>query len=155
MSGIVVRNEQLFQLERVLNRYVQVKNVKLGWCLSRNASIINPIIKDVRNLLKPTDAMQKRDVAIAKLENKYGERDKKDNVIRKPVIGEPGTFEIEPVDVGAYQQALSELKENHASAYEDTEAIEEKTPELLEEENEVKFYKLPLSKVPDDVIIVD
>lgn len=144
-----VVNEKLFELEVVINRYSSLRSAKVAWMLARNKSLISGPIKDVRELTKATEAMNEFDKAKEKLAAGHARKDKDTGQpVWFPVPENPRARQYDIADQSKFEKALVALKKEHPEADEDRDANEEKFQELLGEDVEISFYRLPMSKMP-------
>jgi len=145
-----VRNEQLFELNNLVARYSGLKAHKVAWTLARNKSIIEGPIKDVRELTKATEAQKEFEKAKEELMQEHADRDEKNRPLWHPVPGAPQAKRYEIADEEKFNKALEKLKKNHEQAEKDLKANEERSLVLLQEEVDVAFYRLPMSKMPKE-----
>jgi len=145
---MIVKVKKLFDLEKVLKKYGHLKTGKLPWMFARNSTIISSIIEDVRRLTQPTPAIREFEDARIKLGREHAERDAKGKPMQR-INPETGRPQFVIMDMVAYDIELKRiLEEEFPQAKLDQAEIERKGEELLEEEVDVTFYKLPLYKVP-------
>lgn len=144
----LVKIRDLFRLSRLIADYGDVKHGKTMWMLARNETIIKPIIEDVKRKTKPTKAMEAYEKARAALAEQYADRDDEGNP--KQEIN-PSTERLQYVisRLGAYEAARKAILEGeHKQAKLDQEELTRLGDELVEEEVEVKLYRIDRNKIP-------
>jgi hypothetical protein len=147
-----VKLEELFLLEAVIIRNGHLNKGKLAWCLARNATIIESPIKALREHTKDTEEIVEYKKALDKLSQEHATKDKngrpKFEWIMDPNTRRPRGKDYDIADQDKYDAAVEALKEKHGEAVKVMESNEEEFNERLKEEEDINFYRLPLSKMP-------
>ncbi len=142
------KTRKLFELDQLIRNHGHIKHGKTMWMLARNKTIIDPILEDVRKLLKPTDAMHAYEKACVALGREFADTDTEGKP-KQHFNPQNGQQQYNVSDRGAYEAARMKLLDaEHSQAKTDGEEISKRSDELLEEPVNVDFYRINLNKIP-------
>ena len=142
-----MKKEELFEITATLDT-ISVTKTTFLYAVNKNQKIIaNEIILIRESFLKLPDELtdENKEYTTKKQEliEECGERDKDNNLI---LVGS-NSYKIK--DFKTFNLKFKELNENHAELLVELDKINVKNQELLDEETDIKFYKIKLENVPD------
>ena len=143
-----VKQRRLLDVETIADRYVDVKSAKVAYLFARNKTIISGPLGDMRKVTKATPAIEEFNKARSELNKEYADKDD-DGAPRQEIDKSTGVLRYSISRIGALSMATEKLlNTKYPQAKIDQEEIEKKSRELLEEEIDVPFYCMELTKIP-------
>jgi hypothetical protein len=151
-------NQELLGLNKLLGTLKDAKNLKVAWMVAQNVNRLAPHLKIIQDMLAPTDAMKKLEAERQKMALNYVVKDPMGNPIQREDPRQQGTTLYEIEDSVGYKTAFDALVAEHPQAKEDSDAIQKKETELLQESVEVDVYTLSventkISSDPDNSVL--
>ena len=144
---MLIENSKAILLDRICDKYANEKNGKVAWLFSRNKTIIADLVKGIRDLTKPTEAISQFNVARMELAREFAVKDEAGNP--KQTVDANGNLSFAIKDYGAFNHAVQTLlKEKHPQAKIDQDAIDAKLVSILEEKSDINLYRMSLNKIP-------
>jgi hypothetical protein len=143
-----VKLSKLLVVERIVNKYAGEKNGKVSWLCARNKTIVSGPLGDMRELTKATPAMEEFDKVKPVMAREFADRDEEGNP-KQEVDDSTGQLRYVISKFGAFSEALDRLmEEKYPQAKIDTQELNKKTRELLDEKVSIDFYRMELQKLP-------
>lgn len=143
-----MKHRELVALYRGLDRLGSLTGVKFAYAVSRNLSLLKPVMESIDKSIEPSAEFSEYDKARIKLAEEHAKKDEKG----KPII-EEGNYIMENDE--AWQTAFEALKAQHAEVIAKREAQIKEYNELLELENPmVSLHKVKLADVPQGITVV-
>lgn len=154
-----VTHKSLLQYERLVNRVKGTVPVKVGYALSKNYLVSQPILKALRDTQSVPEDYQAYDKERIALCRSLAKKDDNGQPRMKTILTQNEAGESVPRTVFdfenlvAAEKQLEELseKEPHKEAIAKYQERTEEFNKLLDEKVEVQFHELQLSDVPDDL----
>lgn len=135
-------------LERIVDKYAKEKNGKVAWLCARNKTIISGPLADLNKVTEDTPAIEEFSKARAELAKEFADRDA-DGAPKQELDQRTGQLRFSISRLGALSQAVDKLLvEKHPQAKIDQEEIDKKVRDLLDEEVDINFYRMELTKIP-------
>jgi hypothetical protein len=141
-----MKNQEILSLYENLHQ-LNLKGVKFSYSVSKNIALLKPEIESLQKAVEQSEDFKKFEQERIELAKKYA----KENDSGEPVE-ENGKFILE--DKEAFKKDFADLKEKNKGVIEAREAQIKEFNELLEKENDIKFHKISIKDVPEDITTV-
>lgn len=143
-----IKREKIFVMWDSFERLLMKKNaVKFHYLILKNKQIIQPEVDNIREIGKTSERYQLFDNKRIKLCNDFAEKDENG----QPVIRD-NSFVIIPDKKQEFDSSLDALKLEFKDAIDELENKKKEIDELMEEDIEIPFVKIPLSVIPEDLL---
>jgi len=148
-----MKNEYLFKLKHAIDKCKSLVGVKFAYALAKNAELIQGEIDALNASLKMSKEYSVFDKKRIELAKSHAKIENGIHVVKQKIVGE-GRWEeyYEIGDQKAFDKAFEELKKANKKVVEAREKQLEEFNQLLKEESsKLKFYKIKLSDVPQNI----
>lgn len=139
-----MKKNELFVLFKSLNTLGALKGVKFAYAVTRNVNLLKSEVEALEKASAPDEEYSKFEKERIKLAEEHANKDEEGKAIvfdNKYDISDNDKFETE----------LETLKEGYKEAIEKRKEQIEEFSKILEEEADVKLYKVALADVPADI----
>lgn len=141
-----MKKRDLFSAEVVLKSMGNIKGAKFAYFIAKNLKLIREEIETLKKLDAISDGFKMFEVKRIALCEKYSEKD--DN--KGPII-ENQSYKISDKNRKKFNKELESLKEKYKESLDEKKKKDEELQEILDEESELKFYKIKVSDLPNDI----
>jgi hypothetical protein len=144
--GGSMKKRDLYYLKEVLSKdvFLKAKDTKLLYFTLRNLRVIEDEIKVLEEVKKPSEAYIEYEKERIELCKKHAKKDEQGN----PII-EQNRYVFD--NINEFNIILAELITKHKSATDEYDKQYHEFSKLLDEENDISFYKINLEKLPKDL----
>jgi hypothetical protein len=141
-----MKNQEILSLYENLHQ-LNLKGVKFSYSVAKNIALLKPEIESLQKVVEQSEDFKKFEQERIELAKKYAKK----NESGEP-IEEKGQYILE--DKEAFKKEFDDLKEKNKEVIEAREAQIKEFNELLEKENDIKFHKISIKDVPEDIATV-
>lgn len=141
-----MKNQELLSLYENLHQ-LNLKGVKFSFAVSKNIALLKPEIEALQKAVEQSEDFKKFEQERIELAKKHAKKDEKGEPVLKN-----NNYQLEDED--AFKVEFESLKEKNKEVIEAREAQTKEFNELLEKENDIKFHKISIKDVPEDITTV-
>jgi len=142
-----INREKLLEMWSVFEQLLEdKKSVKFHYNILKNKRLIQPEVDSLKESNDPPEKFQEFEQTRIKLCQDYSEKD--DN---GQVKTDNGSFVLVEETKEEFETKLKELKDDHKEMFEGMEKSHAEFMELLKEDVDIDFVKIPMSIMPDSL----
>lgn len=141
-----VTKKQVLELWHVMSQLKKIGDTKFAYCLVRNNNLIEPEIKALQEIEKPSEEYLKYDAAVIETARKYAKKDENNEIIIKN-----DHFEIASEQVKEFNEELAKLAEEHKAVVEERNKKLKELEDILKEEVDYNFYQVSFENLPKEL----
>jgi len=130
-----------------LKQVGRLSGFTLAYAVARNMRHVEPILEDLRNARKTSEAYNRYDKERVELCKVHSKKDANG----KPVFSQ-GTYEFEDEDFAKFEAAMEELVKAHQEAIDDQERKVKEYNDLLDEDVNFDVYKVNIDILKESEI---
>jgi hypothetical protein len=141
-----MKNQEILSLYENLHQ-LNLKGVKFSYAVAKNIALLKPEVESLQKAIEQSEDFKKFEQERVELAKKHAKKNENGEPIE-----EKGQYIIE--DKEAFKKDFTDLKEKNKEVVEAREEQIKEFNELLEKENEIKFHKISIKDVPEDITTV-